>query len=302
VKILLTGGTGFIGARLARRLADEGHSLVFLVRDPERARLPIPGAARHPWDGLKEGPPARVFEGVDAIVHLAGEPIAAGRWNPERKLRIRESRRLGTARLLGAIPAGSSVRAVVSASAIGYYGDRGDKILDEQSPPGRGFLAEVVRDWEGAVTRTGPPELRRVMLRTGIVLGPGGGALARMLPVFRAGLGGTLGDGAQWMSWIHLDDLVSLYVAALTETAYAGPINAVAPEPVTNSEFTRALGRVLRRPALIRAPAFALKLALGELASVLLEGQRVLPVQAKVRGFRFRFSALEPALRDILRG
>ncbi len=300
VKILLTGGTGFIGRRLARRLAADGHTLHLLVR-PGRTGIG-PSVECSVWDVLAGDPPAAALAGVDAVIHLAGEPVAQ-RWTPETKRRIRESRVGATRRLVAALATlERRPRVLVSASAIGYYGSRGDEVLTETSPPGQGFLPEVCVAWEQAAAEAEALGLRVVRLRIGIVMGPEGGALARMLPPFRMGLGGRLASGAQWMSWVHVEDLVDLIRFALASEGVAGALNAVAPNPVRNSEFAAILGKTLRRPAAVPTPAAALKLLLGQMAEeVLLAGQRVVPQAACQAGFSFRFPELEPALRDLLR-
>jgi hypothetical protein len=239
---------------------------------------------------------------ADAVVHLAGESVAAGRWTAAVKRRLRDSRVLATRRLVETLVRLDKPPAVLlSASATGYYGHRGDEILTEESGPGTGFLAEVARDWEEATAAATAAGIRVVCLRIGIVLSPAGGALANMLMPFRLGLGGVFGGGAQWMSWIALDDTIDAIRHALADDTLRGPINVVAPTPATNREFTRTLGRVLRRPTLMPMPAFALRLGLGEMANALvLSSQRVLPARLQTGGFRFRYPTLEGALRSAL--
>ncbi len=295
MNITLTGATGFIGRRLAGRLLVGSHSLHVL------GRRAVPGLSLSAWDaGGNASPPLESLRDSQAVVHLAGEPVSQ-RWTPEARQRIRSSRVEGTRRLVEALAAFPRPPAVlVCASAIGIYGSRGDEILTESSPPGGGFLAEVCQEWEQAADQAASAGIRVVKLRTGVVLGPGGGALQRMLPLFKAGLGGRLGSGRQWMSWINLEDLVELICLALEQPELAGPVNATAPSPVTNAEFTRQLAARLRRPALLPVPAFALRMVFGEMASVLLDSQRVLPQAALAAGFRFRYPELGPALRDLL--
>ena len=295
MRILLTGGTGFIGRALGTELARRGHELVCLVRDPSRASLPYP-AELVPWQG--EVPALR---DIDAVIHLAGESIGGKRRSKAQKTKIIESR-VATAKALGegiCRAAGHRPRAFISAAAIGYYGDRGDEVLNEESTPGEGFLAETCLAWEAAASEAGEG-LRVVCVRTGLVLGREGGALAAMLPLFKAGLGGRLGSGRQWMSWIHLDDLVQLYCFALENEAVSGPVNGVAPHPVTNAEFTKSLGTQLKVPAFLPAPAFALKLALGEMSALLLESQRVRS-RATELGFRFRYERVGEALAAVFK-
>ncbi len=292
MKALVTGATGFLGGALLRRL--EGPRV--LSRDPARAAAAL-GVEAFPWEAEGGPPPAAAFEGVDTVFHLAGEPVAGGRWTPERKARIRDSRVKGTRNLVEGMR-GLKVRpkVLVSGSAVGYYGDRGDEILDEAAPPGTGFLASVCRDWEAAALEAEPLGVRVVLLRTGLVLGKGG-ALARMLLPFRLGLGGRLGDGRQWMPWIHVEDHVGLMLLAAGNPALRGPLNGAAPGVCTNREFTGALGRVLHRPTLLPAPRFALRLALGEMAGLLLASNRVVPAAALAAGHPFRHADVEGAMR-----
>ncbi len=300
MRALVTGATGFLGPRLVSRLARP----VVATRDPERARRLLSGRADpeiRAWDPDAGLLPADLFRGVDTIFHLAGEPVAGRRWSPAVKARIRDSRVLGTRRLVDAM-AGETARprVLVSASAVGYYGDRGDEILDESSPPGTDFLAQVCRDWESEALRARDLGIRVATVRIGIVLGRGGGALAKMLLPFRMGLGGRLGSGRQWMPWIHVDDLVGILLHAAGRDDLAGAVNGVAPGPVTNRDFTGALGTALGRPALLPAPAFALKLAVGEFADILLGSQRAAPRAAERAGYAFLHPALGPALKNIL--
>ena len=297
MKILLSGASGFIGSALVARLGDEGHEPVRLVRAEPR-----PGGAEIRWDPTAGRLDAASLEGFDAVVHLAGESIAEGRWTRARKTRIRDSRVRGTellARTLARLSDRPEV--LVSASAIGFYGDRGDQELDEQSPRGNGFVAEVCRQWEGASRTAGAAGIRVVQLRLGLVLSPTGGALAKMLPAFRLGLGGRLGSGRQYVSWITLDDLVDVVRHVLATDRLQGPVNAVAPQPVTNREFARALGRALRRPARVPVPRFALRAMLGEMADeLLLASIRVLPRRLLDTGFRFGDADLPAALARLL--
>jgi uncharacterized protein (TIGR01777 family) len=294
--VLVTGATGLLGRRVVRALG----AVRVLTRDPASARRTLgEGVEAVAWaEGGALTPQA--LAGIETVVHLAGEPVA-GRWTEEKKRRIRESRVEGTRRLVAAI-AGASPRpgVLVAASAVGYYGDRGDELLDESSPPGKGFLADVCRAWEEQARAAEALGLRVVRVRIGVVLGREGGALRTMLPAFKLGLAGRLGSGRQWMSWIHVDDVVGLLLHAASERSIAGAMNAVAPAPVTNAEFTRALAAVLRRPAFLAAPAPVLRATLGGMAEVVLGSQRVAPRVAVETGYPFRFPALGPALRDVL--
>lgn len=297
MKALVTGATGFVGRRLLKSLDRP----TILTRDPTRSRGLSRDVEAHAWEPVREPPPAAAFEGVDTVFHLAGEPVAGGRWTAARKRRIEESRTIGTRHLVKTIETlATPPRVLVSASAIGYYGSRGDELLDESSSPAKGFLGDVCRKWEEEALKAEALGVRVVRIRVGVVLGPGGGALQKMLPPFKLGLGGRLGSGRQWMSWIHRDDLVAMMLFAAQNDDVSGVLNGVSPEPCTNRDFTAALARRLRRPALFPAPAFALKLALGELADMLLGSQRVVPKAASEAGFVFRFGSLEAALADVV--
>lgn len=295
MRVLVTGATGFVGTRLLRSLDHP----VILTRSPIVAGIEGPGGTAHRWTPMGAAPPPEACAGVGAVVHLAGEPVAEGRWSPEKKARIRDSRVTGTRNIVRMIErAPERPRVLVCASAVGYYGDRGDEVLDEASPPGADFLSEVCRAWEEAAGEARVLGVRVVPLRIGIVLGPGGGALSKMLPPFRFGVGGRLAGGRQWMPWVHIDDVVGLILHAIGNEGVSGPVNAVAPSPVTNADFTKTLARVLRRPAIFPVPGFALKVALGEFAQVLLASQRVTPRAALASGYAFRHPALEGALRE----
>lgn len=300
MNVLITGATGFIGSQLVQRLQTAGHRPSVLTRDPERARAKLPGiAAAHPWSPLEGPPPAEALRNVDAVVHLAGEPVN-GRWTEAKKRAIRDSRVVGTRNLVAAIGAAETPPSVlVSGSAIGFYGDRGDERLTEESAPGDDFLADTCKAWEAEADRAREHGVRVRKLRTGIVLEPGGGALDQMLLPARLGLSGPLGSGRQWWSWVHMDDEIGLIEHALTVEG-SGPLNATAPEPVRQKEFAKTLGRVLGRPAFLPAPAFALKVVLGGFAVELLSSKRVLPEATQASGYRFRHPELEEALRDLL--
>jgi uncharacterized protein (TIGR01777 family) len=295
--VLVTGSTGFVGSALVPFLSDIGHRVTRLIR-----AIPSPGGTEIHWDPEAGVVDIARLEGLDAVIHLAGENIAAGRWTTERKAKIRDSR-VGGTRLLCDTLAGlkQPPKVLACASATGYYGDRGDELLTEESASGTGFLAGVCREWEAAANPAVQKGIRVVHLRFGMVLSGAGGALAKLLPPFRMGLGGALGTGRQYISWIALDDLLGVIAHALTTEALQGPVNAVAPNPVTNKEFTRALGRVLGRFTLFSMPAAAARLAFGEMADeVLLAGQRVQPTRLLATGYRFRYPDLEGALRHSL--
>lgn len=298
MRVAITGSSGLIGSALVERLRANGHEVTRLVRSRDRAGGP--GAAY--WDPARGEVDAAGLEGHDVVIHLAGESLV-GLWTARKKARIQDSRVRGTRLLAEALAALSRPPAVLlSASAIGFYGARPPDVgLDEDAPPGTGFLADTARAWEAAADPARAAGIRVVHPRFGLVLSPRGGALAAMLPLFRLGLGGRLGSGAQVWSWITLDDVVEAALHALRTESLAGPVNFVAPEPVSNAEFTRVLGRVLRRPALLVVPAFAARLAAGEMAEeMLLSGARVVPRRLLETGYRFRFPALEPALRHLL--
>jgi hypothetical protein len=287
VRILVSGGTGFVGAPLCRALEAAGHTVTIVSREPKRAV----GCAVD-WNGVG----AAVGES-EAIVNLAGEPIAARRWTAAQKARIRESRISATRALVDAVAAARRRPGLLlSASAIGWYGSRGDEPIDETATPGEDFLAAVCRAWEVEAERAEALGLRVVRLRLGVVLAADGGALARMLPPFRVFAGGPIGSGRQWMSWIHRDDVKGLVLAALADDRWRGPVNATAPAPVRNVEFARTLGRTLGRPSWLPVPAVALRLALGEMADMLLGGQRVMPAAADRAGYAWRHPDLARAL------
>jgi uncharacterized protein (TIGR01777 family) len=294
--IAVTGASGFIGSAVVATLAAEGHRVLRLVRRPAESGDEV---AWNPDGGQID---AARLEGVDVVVHLAGESIAGGRWNAERKQRIRQSRVAGTGLLAGALARlASKPRVLVSGSAMGVYGDRGDEVLTETAAPGTGFLAEVGQAWESAADPARRAGIRVVHPRFGMVLHPSGGALERMLPPFRMGLGGHLGNGQQWMSWITRADAVAVIRAAILDETMSGPVNATSPNPVRNSEFTRLLGAALHRPAIAAVPAFALELLFGELArEALLASQRMIPARLTELGFQFNHPDLESALVAVL--
>jgi hypothetical protein len=287
MRVLLTGGTGFIGDAVARALRGAGHDVTIVSRQP--GFVPAKAIA---WDGV-----GAAMAETDAIVNLAGESIAAGRWTAARKRAIVDSRVDATRVLVRAIAESSHRPSVlVNASAVGVYGPRGDDALDESTAPGDDFLASVCRRWEAAAWEAKAHDVRVAALRFGVVLGRDGGALQRMLIPFRLCLGGPIGGGRQWMSWIHRDDVVGLVLAALERDAYAGPVNATAPTPVRNRDFTKALGAAVHRPAVLPTPGFALRIALGEMADMLLTGQRVVPAAATAAGYAFKHPDLAGAI------
>jgi uncharacterized protein (TIGR01777 family) len=276
MKLAITGASGFVGRRLSEVAQARGHQVIALKRP----------TADRPWD----------LEGVDGVIHLAGEPVAEGRWTKAKMARIRDSRVFGTRAIVAAI-ARATPRVLVSASAVGFYGDRGNEELTEDSPPGNDFLADVCKEWEAEALKS---PVRTVLIRAGIVLGPGGGALARMLTPFKLGLGGRLGSGRQWMSWIHRDDLVDLFLLAIERESLAGPLLGTAPRPVTNADFTKALGRALGRWTLLPMARWQMELIFGKVAEALCGSQKCRPRRAIESGFSFRHPDLDPALRQIL--
>lgn len=289
---LVTGATGFLGAPLLSRVEAAGHDWRALSRSAGQR------AGFFDWPGASAPPPLAALEGVDVAIHLAGEPVAQ-RWSEGVKSKIRSSRIESTAALVEAFSRMMKPpQTLICASAIGYYGDRADESLNEQSRPGAGFLPDTCVAWEGEAARAAALGIRVVLLRIGIVLGPGGGALARMLPPFRLGLGGPLASGRQWMSWIHRDDLIGMMLWAATNPDVRGPVNAVVPEPVRNADFTRALGAVLHRPTVLPVPALSLKLLFGEMSEVLLSSARVIPEVAQRHRFKWQFDELPAALSD----
>jgi uncharacterized protein (TIGR01777 family) len=299
-RIAVTGATGLIGRRLVTALRGRGDEVTVLSRDPEGAAASL-GVEAVAWRPEEHAAPAHALSGRDAVVHLAGENVAQ-RWSSEAKRRIRASRETGTRNLVAGLRAAEVLpSALVCSSAVGYYGPRGDERLDESAPPGTGFLAEVCVAWEREAGAAEDLGVRVARIRTGVVLDRSGGALAKMLPPFRAGLGGPVAGGRQYVPWIHAGDLVRLYLAAVDDERYDGPFNACAPEPVTNAELSKALGRALRRPAVLPVPALALRLRYGEMGNVVTEGQRAVPTRALDLGFAFAHPALDEALADALR-
>lgn len=300
MKVLITGATGLIGRALCHSLSEEGHTVVALSRSPETTRG-LPAAELHKWDPRSGQFPSGALAGVDAVVHLAGEPIVARRWSEEQKKRIRDSRVLTTRTLVEAFRSLDQRPAVfVCGSAVGFYGDRGDEQLVETTRAGKGFLSEVCHEWENEAARASELGMRVVEVRTGVVLSADGGALPKMLAPFKLGLGGRLGSGKQWFPWIHIQDIVGIFSHAMLTSSLEGPVNGVAPEAATNAEFTSQLARVLHRPAFLPVPEFALRVLMGEMAEALLGSQRVIPAAALASKYEFHYQSLTPALEDLL--
>jgi uncharacterized protein (TIGR01777 family) len=297
MRVLVSGASGFMGSALVPTLIAGGHTVTRLVRS-----TPRPGQAEIPWNPAARSIGTPALEGFDAVVHLAGDNIASGRWTAAKKASIRNSRVQGTTVLCEALAQlVKPPKVLLSASAIGYYGDRGETTLREESPPGTGFLAEVCQAWEAATAPAAQRGIRVVHLRFGMVLSPAGGALARMLTPFRLGLGGVIGTGQQYMSWIALDDVLGALHHALSTETLQGPVNVVAPSAVTNREFTTTLGKVLRRPTWLPLPAFAARLRFGEMAdALLLASTRAAPARLVASGYTFQYPELEQALQHLL--
>ncbi len=300
LSITVTGATGLIGPQLVRLLRERGDEVTVLTRDPERAREVLGDVEAVAWDLLSEPAPAGALSGRDAVVHLAGAPVAQ-RWSAAAKQAIRDTRVIGTGHLIeGLSSAEERPRALVSSSAIGYYGPHGLEPLDEDAPAGEDFLAKVCVEWEQQAARAAELGIRVVQVRTGVVLDANGGALEKMLPPFRMGVGGPVAGGRQFISWIHTDDLVGIMLAAIDDERWNGPVNATAPEPLSNRDFSRVLGRVLNRPAVLPVPGLALRALYGDMAEIVTTGARVLPAKALVLGYAFAQPVLEPALRSAI--
>ncbi len=300
MKVAVTGATGFLGPGLVQRLLEHGHAVHVLARDVGRAldRLPA-GVTGAPYDAYAPVPP-EALAGAEAVIHLAGESVAQ-RWTDPAKQRIRDSRVVGTRGLVDAARASGTVRHFMSASAIGYYGGtHGAEPLTEESPAGDDFLAAVCRAWEAGAWKAREAGIRASVTRLGMVLHPDGGALHKMLPPFRMGAGGRVGSGKQFVSWIHREDALAALVRVLEDARLEGAVNVTSPGPVTNADFAHVMGEVLHRPAAVHVPGFVLKAAMGEMAKVALEGQRVLPRRLLDAGFQFRFPDLRAALKDLL--
>jgi uncharacterized protein (TIGR01777 family) len=306
MRILITGGTGLIGSKLSQDLVEDGHEVIVLSRNPAQRTVP-PAVRAEKWDAGSAAGWGHLADGADAIVNLAGAGIAGDgfppkRWTPERKHLIRDSRlNAGKAVVEAVEAADAKPRVVVQASAVGYYGPRGDEIVTEETPPGSDFLADVCLDWEAATAAVEQMGVRRVVIRSGIVLSTEGGAFPQMMLPFKFFVGGPLGSGRQWQPWIHIADEARAIRFLIEKEAARGPFNVMAPNPVRNKEFARVLGQVLNRPSFIPAPAFALRLAFGEVATTLLDGQRAIPQRLEDLGFTFRYPQLRPALEALLK-
>ena len=299
MNVTITGASGLIGTRLVAALRARGDEVTVMSRNAARASgaLGVPAIA---WDPLAGPAPAEALAGRDAVIHLAGEPVAQ-RWNAKVKAAILASRETGTRNLVAGLSAADPrPGTLVSSSAVGFYGKHGDELVDERQPAGGDFLAGVCEAWEREARAATDLGMRVVLLRTGVVLDPDGGALKTMLTPFRAGIGGPVAGGAQYMPWIHVDDVVGMYLAALDDPSWSGPVNATAPQPVTNREFSKALGRALHRPAVAPVPAFALRMLYGDMAEIVTEGQRAVPARAQDLGYDFRHPDLDAALAAAL--
>jgi uncharacterized protein len=299
MRVSVTGATGLIGRRLVARLRDRGDEVTALSRNPERARDAL-GVDAVAWDAEGGPAPAEALSGRDGVVHLAGEPVAQ-RWSESAKRKIRESREVGTRNLVeGLRAADPRPQVLASASGVDYYGARGDEEVTEDDPPADDFLAQVCVAWEAEAQRAEELGVRVVRLRTSVVLARQGGALAKMLPPFQLGVGGPVAGGRQWMPWIHLDDVTGMYIAALDDERWSGPVNGATPTPVTNRDFSKALGRALHRPAVAPVPAFALRLLYGDMAEIVTSGRRAIPKRALELGYAYEHPDLDEALRSAL--
>ena len=303
MKVLVTGATGFVGKRVVKQLLDQGDEVVVLTRNIAKGALELGKNCKYfLWSDTKTLPPEEAFEGVEGVVNLMGEGIADKRWTEEQKKKIYESRITSTSQLIERMK-GLSIKpkVFVSSSAIGIYGNRGNEEITEQSSTVDDFLANVCKDWEASANKAAELGMRVAIIRTGVVIGKNGGALKKMLPIFKLGGGGPVGSGKQYMSWIHVDDIAGMFVFALKDPSVQGIYNGTSPYPATSKDFAKELGKALHRPAFAPAPGFALKLVFGEMSQVLLDGQKVMPVKFKERKFRFRYPTLEMALKESIR-
>ncbi len=301
MKIAIAGATGFVGSRLVERLQTQGHEIVILTRNPQQASSRFPQAQVVGYNPLRSGEWQQSISGCDAVINLAGEPIAEKRWTPAQKQTILDSRQIGTQKIVEAINSASvKPQVLINASAIGYYGTSETSKFTETSPAGNDFLSEVCTKWETAAQAVTASGTRLVIFRLGIVLGENGGVLGKMLAPFSAFVGGPIGSGNQWFSWIHRDDLVKMIIAAIADPQMQGVYNATAPNPVTMADFATILGTVMNRPSWLPVPNFALEAMLGEGAIVVLQGQQVVPTHPLAQGFEFQYPTLKPALTAIL--
>lgn len=305
-RVIITGATGLIGRKLAAALAKRGYQIVVFSRSPEKARAALPGAAEYvEWSAAERGPWFAAVEGAHAIIHLAGAPISKGllgfRWTPEIKAEIRDSRVIGTRGIVNAIAAAQRrPQALICASGIGYYGFRGGEPLDEAASPGADFVAQICVGWEAEAARAEQLGVRAAYIRTGLLLDPESGVLPQIMLPFKLFTGGPVLPGTQYYSWIHPDDLIDIYMLALEDARVRGPINATAPTPETNRAFAETLGRVMGSPAWLPVPEFSLRATLGEMADLVVHGQRAMPRRVQELGYQFHYTQLEPALRDLL--
>src|SRR5262245_44666193 len=301
MQVLVTGASGLVGRSLCASLGEQGHTVIALSRSPDSVSA-VQASRILKWDPMAGPPSTEALSDVEAVVHLAGEPIAAHRWTPDQKKRISESRITSTRNLVDGMREMATRPSVfVCGSAVGFYGSRADEQLEEDSAAGQGFLSELCQEWEGEADKATDLSIRVVKVRTGVVLASQGGALQKMLPPFKLGLGGPLGSGRQWFPWIHIKDIVGIFNHGIQKSSLTGPINGVAPESVTNAEFTRELARALGRPAFLPVPEFAMRALMGEMAEILFASQRVIPKTALASGYEFHFARLQPALSDLLR-
>jgi uncharacterized protein (TIGR01777 family) len=301
MRVTITGASGLIGSKLVHELTARGDEVTVLSRSPDKTRERLKSVAAVHWDPIAGPAPTEALAGRDAVVHLAGENVAQ-RWSDDARRRIRESREVGTRNLVTGIEhADAKPATLVSSSAVGYYGPHGDEKLDEDTPAGSDFLAQVCIAWEQEADRAAQFGLRVVNVRTGVVLDKSGGALSKMLPPFKLGAGGPVAGGKQYMPWIHVDDVVGIYLAALDTKSWSGPVNAAAPEPVTNKTFSHALGKALHRPAIAPIPGAAIRLLYGDMAEIVTKGQRVVPRRTLELGYRFQHPDLDEALASALR-
>jgi uncharacterized protein (TIGR01777 family) len=303
MKVLVTGATGFVGKRVVKQLLDQGDEVVVLTRNIAKGALELGKRCQyHLWSDTNSLPPEEAFVGVEGIINLMGEGIADKRWSDEQKKKIYDSRIVATSQLIERIKTLSQKpKALISSSAVGIYGNRGNEEISEDSSTVDDFLGKVCKDWEASAKKAQELGLRVAIIRTGVVIGKDGGALKKMLPIFKLGGGGPVGSGKQFMSWIHVDDIAGMFVLGVKDSSIQGVYNGTSPYPATSKDFAKELGKALHRPAFAPAPGFALKLVFGEMSQVLLDGQKVMPVKFKEKKFRFRYPTLEMALKESIR-